>query len=203
MRRQVCEGRYAKAGMRRQVCCYVCVRALLRQVCEGRYAKAGMLLCLCPRTTLYVSSCSHHIYVAAKLSRHDVETGRPVRGRPPSACRELDSWLTSSSSACDYNDDATRASSDSQFAHAEFRIVYLGRGVSPCHPGRSRSTLNPKPYTLHPTPYTLHPTPDTRNPTPETLQPSLSFSFSFFFFFFPHFFLYPAACATPHSSCRL
>ena len=138
MRRQVCEGRYAKAGMRRQVCCYVCVRALLRQVCEGRYAKAGMLLCLCPRTTLYVSSCSHHIYVAAKLSRHDVETGRPVRGRPPSACRELDSWLTSSSSASDYNDDATRASSDSQFAHAEFRIVYLGRGVSPCLPGRSR-----------------------------------------------------------------
>ena len=46
---------------------------------------------------------------------------------------------------------------------------------------RSKTNLNPYPYTLHPAPYTLHPTPYTLHPTPYTLHPQAYGGFTFAF----------------------
>jgi hypothetical protein len=109
----LCEGRYVKAGMRRQVCegsyaatyvssyCFVCV--LMQPphiVCEGRYAKAGMrrqvcgyvcvlvLLCMCPHaTTTYMWQQNSRGMTARRAGQFAGGPRQPVanstHGSPP------------------------------------------------------------------------------------------------------------------------
>ena len=79
----------------------------------------------------YMGECS--AAKTAPLTRHTV-TGKAITGSAPFRCGKLQSWLTSQVQ------HGGRA--EGRGGVGGYRVVYLGRGVSPCQEGRTRCIRN-------------------------------------------------------------